>query len=128
MDKIGARLERRSARQWYNEGELSNKYFFNLLNRKTNDDVNVLINGNGAEVTDPKMIEVAIREFYKDLYESVPERIAINDEFFRHIHPVDEANDVTRDLTMQDLEETLKTCADSSPGPDGIPYSYLKHF
>ena len=128
VDKIGARLERRSARQWYNEGELSNKYFFNLLNRKTNDDVNVLINGNGAEVTDPKMIEVAIREFYKDLYESVPERIAINDEFFRHIHPVDEANDVTRDLTMQDLEETLKTCADSSPGPDGIPYSYLKHF
>ena len=27
VEKIGSRLERRTARQWYNEGELSNKYF-----------------------------------------------------------------------------------------------------
>ena len=31
-------------------------------------------------------------------------------------------------LTLEELTETLKTCADSAPGPDGIPYSYLKRY
>ena len=44
VEKIGKKLERRTARQWYNEGELSNNYFFNLLNRKSNDDINVILN------------------------------------------------------------------------------------
>ena len=37
-------------------------------------------------------------------------------------------DDVTRGITLGELEETLKSCDDSAPGPDGIPYSYLKHF
>ena len=28
-------------------------------------------------------------------------------------------------VTEEALRETLHTCKDSSPGPDGIPYSYL---
>ena len=35
---------------------------------------------------------------------------------------------MTEELTLEELTATLKTCADSAPGPDGIPYSFLKHF
>ena len=130
VEKIGARLERRTARQWYNEGELSNKYFFNLYNRKANDEINVIVSDTGELINDPSRIEAGIRGFYKDLYESVPEDIEINDEFFRNITPASPeiAADVVKMLTLAELENTLKMCTDSSPGPDGIPYSYLKHF
>jgi hypothetical protein len=33
-----------------------------------------------------------------------------------------------KDLTLQELLSTLKTCNESAPGPDGIPYSYYKTF
>ena len=130
IDKIGTRLQLRTARHWYIEGELSNKYFFNLLNKRSNDETNVIINEAGTEVRDPAGIETEIRNFYKNLYESVPEEINVDPNFFRNVSPVDQAaaDDVTRRITIQDLEATLATCADSSPGPDGIPYSYLKHF
>ena len=130
VEKIGAKLERRTARQWYNEGELSNKYFFNLLNRKSNDDICVILNDANVEIKDPVLIEAEIRRFYKDLYETVPPDLEINDEFFRNIQPLerDRASEMADRLTLQELKETLDTCADSAPGPDGIPYSYLKHF
>ena len=130
VEKIGSRLERRTARQWYNEGELSNKYFFNLLNRKANDEINSIVNGRGEEISNPVQIEEEIRSFYKDLYESVPDQVLIEDDFFRNIVAVDReaAGDVTRCITLSELEETLRSCDDSSPGPDGIPYSYWRHF
>ena len=53
-----------------------------------------------------------------------------NDEIFRFIDPVDQdtENEVVQPLTLEEVTSTLKGCADSAPGPDGIPYSYLKHF
>ena len=130
VEKIGSKLAQKSARKWYNEGELSNKYFFNLLNRKSNDEINELIKENGEKVTEPKMVQDELRNFYKDLYEKVPDQITINNEIFRHITRIDpvQAATLTEDLTLAELTATLKTCNDSSPGPDGIPYSYLKHF
>ena len=130
VEKIGAKLERRTARQWYNEGELSNKYFFNLLNRKSNDDITVILNEANVEIKDPKLIEEEIRNFYKNLYESVPDQLEINDDFFRNLQPLEQrkASLMKEKLTMHELKGTLDSCADSAPGPDGIPYSYLKHF
>ena len=64
VEKIGTKLEQRTARKWYNEGELSNKYFFNLLNRKANDEIAVLVDENGAETSDPELVESKIKEFY----------------------------------------------------------------
>ena len=130
VEKVGTILEQRTVRKWYNEGELSNKYFFNLLNRKSNDEINAIVDDNGTEIRDPKAIEELITKFYKDLYESVPEQVETNDEFFRNVRPVEqnEADEMVAPLTLEELTATLKTCSDSAPGPDGIPYSYLKHF
>ena len=130
IEKIGTRLEQKAARKWYNEGELSNKYFFNLLNRRANSEINVILADDGAEINEPEQIEMQIRNFYKDLYESVPDRLELNDDFFRNVpqvSPID-ANAVMEDLTIEELTATLQKCIDSAPGPDGIPYSYLKFF
>ena len=89
VEKIGSKIEQRTARNWHNEGELSNKYFFNLLNRRTNEEINSLLIDN-EQCDDGPMIEEAIRGFYKDLYESVGVPRAFNDNFFRHVNPVEE--------------------------------------
>ena len=130
VERIGTKLERRTARKWYNEGELSNKYFFNLMNRKTNDEIKVVLSDNGTELKEPEEIEAAIRDFYKRLYEDTSLGLDDNDVIFRNIEPVSpEAASVMEErLTIDDLEKTLATCSDSAPGPDGIPYSFLKHF
>ena len=57
VEKVGARLERRTARKWYNEGELSNKYFFRLLNRKIDDEVRCVLDPDGNEVLEQNQIE-----------------------------------------------------------------------
>ena len=129
VEKIGAKLERKTARKWYNEGELSSKYFFNLMSRKTNDEISVILK-DGIELTEIKDIENEIRTFYKDLYEKVSTDLETNDDIFRNVDPVGQAEASTMEerLTIDDLEKTLMTCSDSAPGPDGIPYSFLKHF
>ena len=130
VDKIGSRLEQRTARKWYNEGELSNKYFFSLLNRRSNDNIDVVIDENGTEKLEPAEIENEIRSFYKNLYELPNDQIVTNDSFFRHIEevPQERAATIVMPLTLEELTGTLQTCSDSAPGPDGIPYSFLKHF
>ena len=131
IEKIGSKIEQRNARVWHNEGELSNRYFFNLLNRRTNDEINSLLI-DGEQIEDRNIIESEIRNFYKELYENNGATTLSDDDddFFSHIDQADpaRADDVVKDLTLEDLEATLKTCADSSPGPDGIPYSFLKYF
>ena len=130
VEKIGAKLERKTARKWYNEGELSNKYFFNLLSRRSNDEIKVILDANGVEINDANEVSDSIRNFYKNLYESVPDELEINDDLFSHIQPLDdaEASVMGERLTIGDLEKTLQGCSDSAPGPDGIPYSFVKHF
>ena len=88
----------------------------------------MIVKENGEVVTDEKLVQEEIRKFYKELYETVPDQIDINADFFRHITRIDpaEAAALTEDLTLDELTATLRTCNDSSPGPDGIPYSYMK--
>ena len=128
--KIGAKLEARTARKWYNEGELSNKYFFNLLSWRSNDEISVLLNDQGNEVSESVEIKTVIADFYKNLYESVPEDLVTTDDLLRNIEPIrpEVAAPVSAGITLGELEATLKTCDDSAPGPDGIQYSFLKHF
>ena len=129
IDRIGTRIERGTVRKWHNEGEMSNKYFFNLLNRRNNDEIkSIIIDDEPCD--NPSRIESEIRDFYKNLYENVTLDLEVNQDFFRHIEGVtanDEQNLVSP-LTLDELSSTLKSCSDSAPGPDGIPYSFLKHF
>ena len=129
VEKIGAKLERRTASKWYNEGELSNKYFFNLLNRRANDEISsIIVDDEICE--DRDKIEDTVSAFYRDLYENVTATQTENEDFFRNNDPVDPLNAeaMAREITLEELTETLNSCVDSAPGPDGIPYSFIKYF
>ena len=51
-----------------------------------------------------------------------------DDTFFDQITGLDgrTADEVAQPITTAELLETLAGCADSAPGPDGIPYSIIK--
>ena len=39
---------------------------------------------------------------------------------------IKQAQFLEKDLTLENLTEAVRTCKDSSPGPDGIPYIVYK--
>ena len=88
---------------------------------------------SGEEIEKPEEIEKEIVKFYKSLYEnydkSKVEEVSINDEFFAQLSSVTDADDdaVSAQVTLKELEDTLLTCKNSAPGPDGIPYSYYRN-
>ena len=130
VQKLGTKIEQRTARKWYNEGELSNKYFFGLLNRRVCDRIRILEHG-GNTILNEDEINNTVVQFYKDLYECTGEYDPSNeDDFFRHLDQVasEAETEVVKDITIEELRETLSDCDDSAPGPDGISYSYLRHF
>ena len=82
-----------------------------------------------VQLTKEEDINQAVAKFYKDLYET--EEVVENDDtFFDNINPIpgERADQVVNELTQDELRQTLKTCKDSAPGPDGISYSYLEAY
>ena len=53
VSEIGKNLEKWNAKKWYNEGEMSNIYFFNLLNQKIDYEISELgdrVTNNRTEI------------------------------------------------------------------------------
>ena len=126
----GRKLAEKMKTKWYNEGERSNKYFLGLLKRKEkNGELNELEIGGGV-VTDPTVIEEQVKQFYEQLYNQNQPGYTANEEneLLRSIQPIndEEKAKIRTPLNLTQLEKTLKETQDSCPGPDGIPYSYLK--
>ena len=80
----------------------------------------------------PNEIDKMVEEFYKKLYEkgdvSKHNKHKLTN-FLGHMKEIDDLNIdmINSALTESDLLATLRTCKDSSPGPDGIPYSLIKY-
>ena len=91
-----------------------------------------LTSTEGINITDKGKINLEVEKFYKNLYEkgdtcNVPGQTDVND-FLKHVDtlPLENSNPILAPITIQDLYETLSSCSDSAPGPDGIPYSIIK--
>ena len=129
IDRKGKRLADKLGTKWYNEGEKSNRYFMRLLNRANPDHFKKIETGPGSIVTNEKDIENEIVDFYKNLYETFDDSLILNNDpgFFNEILPISAQDnaELARPLTIEELRSTLHTCEDSTPGPDGIPYSII---
>ena len=131
LNERGKYLSERSKSKWYQEGERSTKYFLNLNKAKNNQNEmsDLIIDGNN--VNDRAIINSHVEQFYKNLYEKGDQCLINSDKldlFLRNLTRVpDELVDtVDSKLTTSEIFETLKSCSDSAPGPDGIPYSLIK--
>ena len=131
IEEKGARLAERLGTKWYNEGEKSTRYFMRLLNRSNPDEFKSIIKDNGDVVEDSSGVKEEVVGYYKRLYEDFErvENDVEDNEFFNEINSIsaDDENKVVRPISAEELQETLDTCSDSSPGPDGIPYSVIRH-
>ena len=99
-----------------------------LLNRPTPDDFKKITREDGIEISDPEQIKDEISQYYRKLYEDFEVLEEVDDQtFFANILPVSDESDqaISSPLTIDELRATLQTCKDSSPGPDGIPYSVI---
>ena len=129
-DLLGQRLADKLKTKWYNEGERSNKYFLGMLKRQKNQGMLNELTIEGRTTDSKKEIEDHIKNFYQSLYNQnrkEPDQDKL-DEVIASIPSLlnDDINKAMQPISMVDLEKTLKKCNDSAPGPDGIPYSYLK--
>ena len=61
---------------------------------------------------------------------SPPTQWTVDSDFFNQCPKISEQAyaELDKDITLEELKATLKTCKDSTPGLDGIPYSFYKTF
>jgi exonuclease III len=119
--------------KWREEGERSSKYFLGLVNKKRQETtVTQMYNREGVLCNSIQGILEIAKNFYEQLYRKMPTRneSELLDSFFAYSPKLSDAkaNTLEERITAEELKNTLKTCKDSSPGPDGIPYSYYKEF
>ncbi len=124
------RLIFRSKVKWAEEGEKSTKYFLNLVKERQKKMIIRKIISNGTSYYQQDEITRAINEFYKRLYEKQPELKPIdqNDSLFQNLPKLNESdrNEMSKNLTLDELHMTLMTCKESAPGSDGITYGVYK--
>ena len=123
----------RSRARWIEEGERPTRFFFKLEGeRKVKHAVSSIFDTNGCEVFSREEIECAHVEFYTSLFS--PENIDDN-------YKCDLLNTIDRMLSQVDcdfcegaisLEELTNAMSslnlNKSPGPNGFPVEFYKHF
>ena len=121
-------LAQKAKTKWFDEGEKSNKYFLNLIKKRSAEsEITSLENGNKV-ANGQRELEELVKEFYEQLYSKDD---GLNDNCDLYFPDCRELNRNEREaidtvITLEELEKTVKSCSDSSPGPDGIPYSVYK--
>jgi hypothetical protein len=127
-NKQGEHLARITQTKWYNEGEKSNKYFLNIAKfRQLQKQITSITDSDGNKITSQDGIINYITEFYRELYSKEeyeidkvsPDKI---DEFFKHTPKLSNKDKEFMDspITLDELTAALKSCKNSTPGPDGI--------
>ncbi len=116
--------------RWYEYGEKSSKYFFNL--EKFNFNKKIMKStylSDGTLTRDPNKILKAQNEFYRKLYTS-DENVKFNmkNTTGTKISDIDKMT-LEMDFTIEELSKALKTMPNNkSPGCDGLPTEFYKFF
>lgn len=120
----------RSKCQWYEKGERSSRYFFNLeksnYRQKT---MSQAFAPDGSLVVNDKQVLDIQANYFSNLYEADPKvEFNINNNFNRHIAE-DQANIMEREITIEELTYALASLnSGRTPGPDGLPPELYQHF
>lgn len=129
MDRVAKTINNTKSR-WYNEGEASTKYFFQLQKQKyANQCMNRVYMDDGSVETEQKKILNEQKKFYEQVYQadsSVSFNIK-NDDDSRRLNDF-EKHALEEPLTQDELLYSVKTmAAGKTPGADGLtPALYVK--
>ena len=114
--------------KWREQGECSNKFFLNSINEKRANSTLDYLNTSEGRVAGMSEILNYAKEFYANLYDKYPTDNI--DNFYQYCPSLSNVAqlEIGQPLTISNLRAALKSCKDSTPGIDGIPYSYYKIF
>lgn len=129
--KLSENLLFRSKAQYVEKAEKSNKYFLNLINRQSKQNLITSVIDDGRKI-ESNVIEY-LTEYFKNVYSnhdgaSSAELDSLLDAIDLPKLEIADSLLIDSPLTLIELESVLKTCKDSCPGIDGIPYSFYKSF
>ena len=117
--------------KWFELGEKSNGYFLGLLNMRKNQKYIQDIICEGVKYEGIDNIMKGIRNFYENLYDKIVSRGNHEEEenFYKNCPKlsVKQKEEVDKPLTLDEISRALKSCKESSPGPDGITYGVYKN-
>ena len=114
--------------KWIEEGERSTKFFLNSINSKRAISTIDYLNSANGPINSMNDILTFSKEFYSDLYAKHDTQAL--EGFYDSCPTLSDSakQDLDKALSIQDLRTALKSCKDSTPGLDGIPYSFYKIF
>jgi exonuclease III len=120
----------KTSARWFEYGEKPNKFFLNLMKSRNNQTLISKIKNGNKEFNGQDEVAKGITDFYKNLYKDKERNHIRDDDFYKNCPKLttDQANTLENVLTLENLHGALRTCKDSSPGPDGIPYGVYKRF
>ena len=119
----------KSKAKWFEFGEKSNKFFLNLNKCRQSKKQIVEICNNGQTFRGQEQVTKCVKDFYSNLYDQKDVDTSNNDKDFYAKSPqltVEQSKFMDTDLNLKDLYESLLSCKDSAPGPDGITYNTYK--
>ena len=122
--KLDKDVEFRSKANWYENGEKPTKYFLNLNKHFQKQKLIGSINDDNKTYVGNDQVIGGIKNFYENLYKQDILHTKPDETFFNHCPKLnqDDADETDKEITKDELFNALKSCKDSSPGPDGIPY------
>jgi len=128
----------RSKVQWYEEGEMSSKYFLSLeKNHAVRKHIRRLTLQDGSSTTDPVQILQLQKQFYENLYKNGVNEQAIYTNTERKFLEDSNIPVLSEDskylcegaITIQECEKILTTFKkNKSPGNDGLTYEFYIQF
>ena len=127
LDDTAKKLSIRAQSKWYEEGERSNKYFLNIIKKRSQQTLITRLETSEGSLTTQNEIMSHVTEFYTQLYDN-KETDDNFDELLSEcpsLGPEDRAM-LDKEITLDELQRVVNRCGDSSPGPDGLPYKVYR--
>ena len=127
-EKQAERLKIMAGVRWREEGERSSKFFLNAVTAKQVSTTLDFLSTELGNIYDVDLIVEHAKEFYRSLYSKKDCQPVEN--FYQNCPQLDEEakTDLDNSINIVNLKEALKSCKDSTPGLDGIPYSFYKTY
>lgn len=123
LDNKAKNLSLRAKSKWFEHGERSNKYFLNIIKKRTEQTMITRLVTDEFVLETQELIMNHTTEFYKKLYD----KNTTDTNYYDLLSDCPSLNDEQRkalddEITLEELRSTVNNCKDSAPGPDGIPY------
>ena len=104
----------RARAKWYEEGEKSNKYFLNMIKRRSaQTSIDKIVTEEG-EADSQEGIATLIKNFYTSLFSEKETEIEEDDNYLSDLPQLTDEDrcSLDREITLEELEKILKECDD----------------